>query len=85
MLFTCKIPSPCYLLCKVYNPPNKYVPQRTCMQYIRGSAPPEHQLKCIMVTWTRDKNHLLEACLTQNWTHTTIDLFCFIMCEDLHG
>ena len=33
-------------------------------------------------------NHLLEVALTQNWetmalrTLTTVDLLCFIMCED---
>ena len=36
------------------------------------------------------KNHLLEVGLTQKrktmalWFLTTVDLFCFIMCEDLH-
>ena len=45
---------------------------------------------CFMVTWTIFKNHLLEVVLTQNretmalWTLTTVDLFYFIMCEDLH-
>jgi hypothetical protein len=45
---------------------------------------------CFMVTWTIFKNHLLEICLTQNretlviWTLTAVDLFYFIMCEDLH-
>ena len=43
-----------------------------------------------MVTWIIFKNHVLEAGLTQNRetmtlrTLTTIDLFHFIMCEDLH-
>ena len=45
---------------------------------------------CFMVTWTIFKNHLLEVGLTQNHetmalqTLTTVDLFYFIMCEDLH-
>ena len=46
---------------------------------------------CFMVTWTSFKNHLLEVGLTQNWpeimalrTLTTVGLFYFIMCEDLH-
>jgi hypothetical protein len=45
---------------------------------------------CFMVTWIIFKNHLLEVGLTQNretmilWTLTTVDLFYFIMCEDLH-
>ena len=45
---------------------------------------------CFMVTWIVFKNHFLEVGLTQNhWetmalrTHTTVGLFCFIMCEDL--
>ena len=43
-----------------------------------------------MITWTNFNNHLLEVGLTQNWettalqTLTTVDLFYFIMCEDLH-
>ena len=45
---------------------------------------------CFMVTWIIFKNHLLEVGLTQNWETmafrmlTTIELFYFIMCEDLH-
>ena len=45
---------------------------------------------CFMVTWIIFKNHLLEVGLTQNqetmtlWTLTTVGLFYFIMCEDLH-
>ena len=45
---------------------------------------------CFMVTWTLCKNHLLEVGLTQNReitaleTFTTVGLFYFIMCEDLH-
>ena len=45
---------------------------------------------CYMVIWIIFKNHLLEVGLTQNWetlalrTLTTVDLFYFIMCEDLH-
>jgi hypothetical protein len=45
---------------------------------------------CYMVTWTIFKNHLLEVGLTQNretmalGTLTTIGLFYFIMCDDLH-
>ena len=45
---------------------------------------------CFMVTWTIFKYHLLEAGLTPNRetmalrTLTTIDLFNFIRCEDLH-
>ena len=45
---------------------------------------------CFMVTWTIFKNHLLEIGLTQNReimtlrTLTTIDLFNFIMCENMH-
>ena len=41
-------------------------------------------------TWNISKNHLLEVGLTQNQetmalrTFTTVDLFYFIMCEDLH-
>jgi hypothetical protein len=43
-----------------------------------------------MVTWIIFKNHLLEVGLTQNQetmalrTLTTINLFYFIMCEELH-
>ena len=43
-----------------------------------------------MVTWTIVKNHLVEGGLTQNQetkalpTLTIIDLFYFIMYEDLH-
>ena len=43
-----------------------------------------------MVARTIFKNHLLEVGLTQNQetmalrTLTTVDLFYFIMCEDLH-
>ena len=45
---------------------------------------------CFMVTWTIFKNHLLEVGLTQDWetmvllTVTTVGLFYFIICEDLH-
>ena len=45
---------------------------------------------CFTITWTIVKNHMLEVGLTRNretmelWTLTTIDLFYFIMCEDLH-
>ena len=45
---------------------------------------------CFMMTWTNFKNHLSEVGLTQNQeimalrTFTTVDLFYFIMCEDLH-
>jgi hypothetical protein len=45
---------------------------------------------CCMVTWIIFKNHLLEVGLTQNretmtlWMLTTVDLFYFIMHEDLH-
>ena len=45
---------------------------------------------CFMVTWTIIKNHLLEVGLTQNRetmvlrTLTTVGLFYFIMCEDMH-
>ena len=44
---------------------------------------------CVMVTLTNFKNHLLEVGLTQNQetmalrTLTTVDLFYFIICEDL--
>jgi hypothetical protein len=43
-----------------------------------------------MVIWNIFKNHLLEVGLTQDWetmalqTLTTVGLFYFIMCEDLH-
>jgi hypothetical protein len=43
-----------------------------------------------MVTWIVFKNHLLEVDLTQNREImalvilTTVDLFYFIMCENLH-
>ena len=43
-----------------------------------------------MVTWTIFENHLLKVGLVQNLETmalrmlTTIDLFYFIMCEDLH-
>ena len=45
---------------------------------------------CFMVTWTNFKNRLLEMGLTHKWetmalrTLKTVDLFSFIMCEDLH-
>ena len=45
---------------------------------------------CFMVAWTIFQNHLLEVDLTQNQETmalrmlTTIGLFYFIMCEDLH-
>ena len=45
---------------------------------------------CFMVTWTIFKNRLLEVGLTKNRetvalrTLTTVDLFQFVMCEDLH-
>ena len=45
---------------------------------------------CFVVTWTIQKNHLLEVGLTQNretvtlQTLTTIGVFYFIMCEDPH-
>ena len=45
---------------------------------------------CFMVTWIIFKNHLLEVGLTQNWEIMalrmlpTVDLFYFIMYEDLH-
>jgi hypothetical protein len=44
---------------------------------------------CVMVTGTSFKNHLLEVGLTQNWetmtlrTLTIVDLFYFIICEDM--
>jgi len=44
---------------------------------------------CFMMTWTIFRNHLLEVGLTQNRetmalrTLTTVDLFYFIMYEDL--
>ena len=44
-----------------------------------------------MITWTIFKNHLLEVSLTQNreimtlqMLTTMIDLFYYMMCEDLH-
>ena len=43
-----------------------------------------------MVTWIIFKNYLLEIGMTQNQetvalqTFITVDLFYFIMCEDLH-
>ena len=45
---------------------------------------------CFMVIWINFNNHFLEVDLTQNRKTmalqmlTTIDLFYFIMCEDLH-
>ena len=45
---------------------------------------------CFMVTWTIFKNHLLEVGLTQTreimalQMLTTVDLLCFIICEDPH-
>ena len=45
---------------------------------------------CFMVIWIIFKNHLLEVGLTQNMEImalqmlTTVGLFYFIMCEDLH-
>jgi hypothetical protein len=45
---------------------------------------------CYMVTWTTFNNHFLEVGLTPNRetmalrTLATVDLFYFIMCEDLH-
>jgi hypothetical protein len=45
---------------------------------------------CFMVTWTLFKNHLLEVGLAQNLetmalrTLKTVDVFSFIMREDLH-
>ena len=45
---------------------------------------------CFMITWILFNNHILEVGLTQNQetmtlqTLITIDLFYFIMCEDLH-
>ena len=45
---------------------------------------------CFMVTWTFFKSHLLEVGLTQNLETmalrmlTIVELFYFIMCEDLH-
>ena len=45
---------------------------------------------CFMVTWTIFKNYLLEVGLIQNretmalQTLTTVDLFYFIMLEDMH-
>ena len=44
----------------------------------------------LIATWTIFKNHLLEVGLTQNqetmtlWTLTTVDLFYFMMFENLH-
>jgi hypothetical protein len=44
----------------------------------------------LMVTWTTFENHLLEVGLAQNWETmafrmlSTVDLFYFIMREDLH-
>ena len=47
---------------------------------------------CFMVTWTIFDNHLLEVVdLTQNRetmalrTLTSLDVFYFIMCEDMHA
>ena len=46
---------------------------------------------CSIVIWIIFKNHFLEVGLTQDWDTialrilTTIDLLCFIMCEDLLG
>jgi ABC-type amino acid transport system permease subunit len=45
---------------------------------------------CFMVTWTIFKNHLLEVGLIQNRETmafrmlTTVALFYFIMCENMH-
>ena len=45
---------------------------------------------CFIVSWTIFKNPFLEVGLTQNRetmtlrTLTIVDLFYFIMCEDLH-
>ena len=45
---------------------------------------------CFMVTWIIFKNHFLEVGLTQNQetmalrTLTTVGLFYFIICEDMH-
>ena len=47
---------------------------------------------CFMVTWTIFDNHLLDVVdLTQNRetmalrTLTSLDVFYFIMCEDMHA
>ena len=43
-----------------------------------------------MVIWTVSRNHLMEVGLTQNretmalQTLTTVDLFYFIICEDMY-
>ena len=45
---------------------------------------------CFMITWTIFKSYFLEVGPTQKretmafQTLTTVDLFYFIMCEDLH-
>jgi hypothetical protein len=45
---------------------------------------------CFMVTWIIFLNYLLEVALTENRETmalrvlTSVDLFCFIMCEDPH-
>ena len=39
-MFTCKIPSPYIIFCKV-NTPQYIGPECTCMQNIRGSEPPK--------------------------------------------
>ena len=45
---------------------------------------------CFMVIWTVSRNHLMEVGLTQNretmalQTLTTVDLFYFIICEDMY-
>ena len=47
-------------------------------------------MECFMIVWTILKNHLLEVGLTQYQetmalrTLTIVDLFYFIMCEDMH-
>jgi hypothetical protein len=44
---------------------------------------------CFMIMWTISKNDFMEVGLTQNWetmalrTLTTVDLFYFIICEDM--
>ena len=45
---------------------------------------------CFMVIWTIFKDHFLEVGLPQNWetmalrTFTTVELFYFIICENMH-
>ena len=81
---------PSSLLHTTLEGPTEYVNDKMDVEVCMDSYM-ESNGSCFMVTWTILKIHLSGVSLSQNreimalQTLTTVDLFYFFMCEDLHG